>query len=76
MVCDLWCVCVCVCVGGGGGMCEGVCRGVGTLIRISERANRFHRLSILCVCVCVCVACVCVCVHVCVCVCVCLCESV
>ena len=31
---------VCVCVGG---VCVGECKGVGTLIRISEGVKRFHR---------------------------------
>ena len=35
---------VCGCVGVWSvGVGVGVCRGVGTLIRISERAKRFHR---------------------------------
>ena len=40
------CVCVCMCVIYGVCGCVGVCRGVKTLIRISEGAQRFHRWSI------------------------------
>ena len=39
-MCVIYGVCGCV---GVWGVCEGVCRGVGTLIRISEGAKRFHR---------------------------------